>query len=117
MLQTLGVLLYITMIVAAGIFLVNRIVKYYKIQKQRKSDPIYYSRIFMPKKGSQYSMASPISVQSYLDHVDYPASKRDLIDHAEKADADETILTTLEDIPDRIYNNPKEINVEVAKLD
>lgn len=62
------------------------------------------------------TIANPIQVQKYLAGVDYPVSKRDLIEIARRQGADENVLYTLERIPDRTYEGPSGVAKEIGKL-
>ena len=46
---------------------------------------------------------NPIQIQTFLKGVDYPASKEDLLAHAERNGADEDIRATLEQLPGEAY--------------
>lgn len=61
--------------------------------------------------------ANPIQMQKYLKGMDYPASKQDLIEHAKKEGADETVRLTLERLPDEQYETPAEVSKAVGKID
>jgi hypothetical protein len=60
---------------------------------------------------------NPIQLQKYLKGVDYPASKQDLIKHAEQAGADENIRSTLEQLPDEQYQTPADVSEAVGKIE
>ncbi len=60
--------------------------------------------------------ANPIQIQKFLAGVDYPAKKRELVEHAKEHGADEIVLATLERLPDREYDRPTAIAHEVGKL-
>jgi hypothetical protein len=55
---------------------------------------------------------SPIELQKHLSGVDYPASRDDLVQHAESQGADEEILDKLRQIPDREYDGPSGVSKE-----
>ncbi|WP_434993930.1 DUF2795 domain-containing protein [Arthrobacter sp. Ld5] len=59
--------------------------------------------------------SSPIDIQKALGGVDYPASKEDLVQHAKDKGADRSVLDTLENLPDREFESPAEVNKEAAK--
>lgn len=48
-------------------------------------------------------------MQNFLNLVNYPISKRDLIRSAEQMDADELVLSDLESLPDHIYENKDQV--------
>ena len=56
-----------------------------------------------------HSHANSVEVQKYLKHVDYPATKEELIHTAEDEGADERVLHTLEDLPDEEFESPKTV--------
>jgi hypothetical protein len=53
---------------------------------------------------------NPIQLQKYLKGVDYPASKQDLIKHAEQQGADENVRSALEQLPDESYQTPADVS-------
>ena len=56
---------------------------------------------------------NPIQVQKALGGIDYPASKEELVKHAEEKGADEEVLSALKDLPDRKYETPADVNKEL----
>ena len=56
---------------------------------------------------------SPIEVQKALGGVDYPADKEDLVENAEKKDANDKVLSALKDLPDKKYESPADVNKEI----
>ncbi|MBF2051227.1 MAG: DUF2795 domain-containing protein [Leptolyngbya sp. IPPAS B-1204] len=60
---------------------------------------------------------NPIELQKYLKGMNYPASKDDLIDHAEEQGADDDILDLLEQLPDEEYETPTDVNKAVGELE
>lgn len=60
---------------------------------------------------------NPVQLQKYLKGVDYPASKQDLIKHAEQAGADENVRSTLEQLPDEQYQTPADVSKAVGKIE
>lgn len=63
------------------------------------------------------AQVSPIEIQKHLKGMDYPASKQDLIEHAEGQGADDQIRSLLEQLPDQEYETPAEVNKEIGKLE
>ncbi len=57
---------------------------------------------------------NPIKLQKALGGMNYPASKEDLVEHAEGQDADEEVLSFLRDLPDRTYETPADVNKEMG---
>jgi len=49
------------------------------------------------------------SVLSHLKDIDFPASKQDIINHAEDNHAPESVIKILEKIPDKVYNSVAEL--------
>jgi len=58
---------------------------------------------------------SPIDIQKALGGMDYPASKDDLVRHAKDKGADDAVLGTLENLPDREFDSPTDVNKEAAR--
>ncbi|WP_104165541.1 DUF2795 domain-containing protein [Arthrobacter sp. SX1312] len=58
---------------------------------------------------------SPIDIQKALGGMDYPASKDDLVKHAKDKGADDTVLDTLGNLPDREYDSPTDVNKEASR--
>lgn len=52
---------------------------------------------------------NPIEVQNVLGNMEFPASKQQIIEEAIRRDASEEILLTLENIPNKVYNNSGEV--------
>ena len=58
---------------------------------------------------------NPIELQKHLSGVDYPASRDDLVKHAEGKGAPKEFLDELKGIPDREYEGPSGVQHEVFK--
>ena len=58
---------------------------------------------------------NPIQMQKYLSGVSYPASRDDLVRHAEQQGADEEVLENLRTMPDREYNGPNAVSQEFSR--
>jgi hypothetical protein len=58
---------------------------------------------------------NPIQMQKFLGGVDYPASKDDLVQHAEGKGADDAVLDGLRKIPDREYDGPNAVSQEFSR--
>jgi hypothetical protein len=58
-------------------------------------------------------MASPIDIQKALKGMDYPASKEDIVRHAEENGGDKEVIEALKKIPDREYEGPSGVSSEV----
>ena len=59
--------------------------------------------------------ANTAHVQKYLRHADYPASKNDLLDVAEKEGADDEVMHTLKDLPNKKFEDPNEVNRAIGR--
>ncbi len=57
---------------------------------------------------------NPIELQKALGGMDYPASKEDLVKHAEGKNADDEVLSFLRGLPDRQYETPADVNKEIS---
>ncbi len=68
------------------------------------------------RTGPSLAHLSPIDLQTYLKGIDYPAEKRDLIDHARKNNAPENVIAALELFSDRTYRSTTEVSTEFGKL-
>ena len=58
-------------------------------------------------------MPSPIDIQKALSGMDYPASRDQIVAHAEQNGADEDILDALRGIDDREYEGPSGVSSAV----
>jgi hypothetical protein len=59
-------------------------------------------------------LADFVRVQKFLGGIQYPATKRQLIDYARGNQADDDALATLQDIPEREYSCPDEVSQAAA---
>jgi hypothetical protein len=60
---------------------------------------------------------NPIDVQKYLKGIDYPATKEDLIKHAEKNGADDTLKSLLQELPENKFNKPTDVNKAIGQVE
>jgi hypothetical protein len=60
---------------------------------------------------------NPVQIQKFLKGVDYPASKDDLIRHAEKEGADQNVRDALARLPDERFQTPADVSQAIGKLD
>ena len=60
---------------------------------------------------------NPIQLQKHLKGVDYPASKEQLIQHAQKQGADDNAISVLQQIPDQEYETPTDVSVAVGDIE
>ena len=58
-------------------------------------------------------MPSPPDIQKSLGGVDYPASKKQLVDHARSHGASEDVISALDAIEDREYEGPSGVSKAV----
>ena len=58
-------------------------------------------------------MPSPIDIQKALSGMDYPASKDQIVQHAESHGADKEVLDALRGIQDREYEGPSGVSSAV----
>jgi hypothetical protein len=59
--------------------------------------------------------ASPADVQKFLDGVNYPANKGDLLRQAKTRRASAKVRSTLERLPDRRFNAPTEVSKAIGR--
>lgn len=55
-----------------------------------------------------------IQAQKFLGGIDYPATKEDIVRTARDAGADENVLSALEAIADRDYEDPTEVSKAIS---
>ncbi len=60
---------------------------------------------------------NPIQAQKFLKGMDYPASKDDLVKHAEKQGADENVRSALEQLPEEQYETPADVSQALGKIE
>lgn len=60
---------------------------------------------------------NPIEVQKHLKGLDYPASKEDVIKHAEKNGADEELKALLKDLPAEEFEKPTDVNKAIGQVE
>lgn len=60
---------------------------------------------------------NPVQVQKYLDGVNYPVNKQDLIDKAKQEGASSDVLQTLEKMPGDHYNGPVDVSQAIGKIE
>ena len=59
---------------------------------------------------------NPIQAQKFLSGMDYPASKQEIVEHAQQQGADEDVRAALEQIADRQYDGPNAVSEELGKV-
>ncbi|WP_332450778.1 DUF2795 domain-containing protein [Methanoculleus sp.] len=55
---------------------------------------------------------SAADLQTYLKGIDYPVGRQDLVTHAQKNNAPESVITTLEGFSDRTYQSAADVSME-----
>ena len=61
---------------------------------------------------------STAGIEQVLGGVDYPVSKQELIEHAKNSnDSNQDVIDVLNQMPDREYNSPVDVNKEVGKIE
>jgi hypothetical protein len=58
-------------------------------------------------------MPSPIDIQKALSGMDYPASKEQIVQHAESNGGDKEVVDALKGIEDREYEGPSGVSSAV----
>jgi hypothetical protein len=58
-------------------------------------------------------MVSPIDIQKALGGVDYPASKEDIVKHAQDNGGSDEVIEALKGIDDREYDGPSGVSESV----
>ncbi|KKW47812.1 MAG: hypothetical protein UY99_C0023G0011 [Parcubacteria group bacterium GW2011_GWA1_59_11] len=70
----------------------------------RVAEPPYYS-------------AMSDALREFLDKVNYPATKEEILDHAREEGVEDKTLAVLGQLPDRSYDTPAEILKAVGDLE
>ncbi|RJP74384.1 MAG: DUF2795 domain-containing protein [Candidatus Zixiibacteriota bacterium] len=60
---------------------------------------------------------SPAQVEKYLRGINYPASKRDLQNHARRNNAPEDVMDTLDMMPDRQYHSADDVAEGISEVE
>lgn len=60
---------------------------------------------------------NPIDVQKHLKGIDYPVTKEDLLKHAKKNGADETLMSLLQELPEDQYEKPTDVNKAIGQVE
>jgi len=61
--------------------------------------------------------ANPVEIEKYLEGVDYPAKKNDLIKHARQQGASQDVLEALRDLREGNFTSPVDVNRAVGEVD
>jgi sporulation protein YlmC with PRC-barrel domain len=67
-------------------------------------------------RGGAADKANPIEVQKFLEGVDYPTRKADLVREAERQGADASVRSTLERIRDEKFDSPADVSEAIGRL-
>ncbi len=62
------------------------------------------------EKSETSEKASPAAIEKYLHGVDFPAEKNQLLQHAKKNQAPESVLKSIDGLPSKTYNSPIDIS-------
>jgi sporulation protein YlmC with PRC-barrel domain len=68
------------------------------------------------RSGDRPGRANPIEVQKFLEGVDYPTRKADLVREAERQGADASVRATLERIRDEKFDSPADVSEAIGRL-
>jgi hypothetical protein len=60
-------------------------------------------------------MVSPIDIQKALGGMDYPATKEDIVKHAQEHGGGKDVIEALQGIDDREYDGPSGVSQSVFK--
>jgi hypothetical protein len=73
-------------------------------------------RMHQDDDANDYHAANPVQIQKYLKHVDYPASKEDLIHEAEEEGANRDVIQTLKDMPEEKFDSPTDVSRAIGHI-
>ena len=59
----------------------------------------------------------PATVMEALKDTEYPAEKRDLVEHARLHGANKDVLDDIKSLPDKIYASTSEVNKELENIE
>jgi len=59
---------------------------------------------------------STAQLAQYLKGIDFPANKQDIIETAKSNSAPDEIMTFMNELPDRSYDQPAEVEEEFSKI-
>ncbi len=60
---------------------------------------------------------NPVQVQKFLSGVDYPAGKKELLQHADEQGADHNVKSVLEQLPDDKFETPADVSQAIGKIE
>lgn len=90
------------------------------VQVQRnmtKQDLINALRSQGGQRSASGAKASPVEVQKFLEAVQYPVGKQELVDAAVRQGADERVRSTLERLPRKRFQGPTEVSEAIGTLE
>jgi hypothetical protein len=61
--------------------------------------------------------ANPIEIQKHLKGIDYPASKEEIIQHAEENGIDDDLRSLLEELPEDEYETPTDVSKAIGQIE
>ncbi|NJL83234.1 MAG: DUF2795 domain-containing protein [Chloroflexaceae bacterium] len=61
--------------------------------------------------------ANPVQIQKHLKGIDYPASKQDLVKHAQQQGAGDEVLDVLNQLPEEQYETPTDVSKAVGEIE
>lgn len=113
----LGISLGLMVILGAVIF---SVISFLNRRSFRFNNLVYYnqvtSRHFKYPKSMRENDGLSKTFGRFIDILDYPISKRDLIRFAEDQNASRKVLSILESIEDHIYDGKKQLEKEISKV-
>ncbi|KAF5053624.1 hypothetical protein DSECCO2_396500 [anaerobic digester metagenome] len=69
-----------------------------------------------PRRAPSLAHLSATDLQVYLKGIDYPVGRQDLITHARKNGASESVIAALEQFSDRTYRSAADVGTEFGKV-
>ncbi|CAA9892867.1 conserved hypothetical protein [Candidatus Methylobacter favarea] len=60
---------------------------------------------------------NPIQVQKFLSGMDYPASKEEIVTHAQSQGADDKVMQTLQQLPDESFQTPADVSQAIGRIE
>jgi hypothetical protein len=70
----------------------------------------------VPRDFQRQDWASSVTVESYLEGLNYPASRQDVLDTAKSNGASEDVVQTLRQFSDHMYNSPVDVSQELGLI-
>lgn len=67
--------------------------------------------------GRATDVANPVEVQAFLEGVNYPSRKGDLLRAAESQRASAGVRSTIEQLPDRTFEDPTEVSEAIGRME